>query len=145
MSSTRLSFRKALETDVPFVKFLRNQTMPEHYERVGRSYETEEQYERIAKRYEMAQIIQYEVQDIGFLKVDRTLSPWEMVQIQILPAFQGRGFGTVILETLIEEAHACKQSISLHVLKGNPAREFYERLGFRVITEEETSYLMLRE
>jgi ribosomal protein S18 acetylase RimI-like enzyme len=66
-----------------------------------------------------------------------------LAYVAILPAFQGRGVGTAIVRDLVEEARAQDLPVTLQVLKENPgARRLYERLGFAVTGENETSHLM---
>jgi ribosomal protein S18 acetylase RimI-like enzyme len=62
--------------------------------------------------------------------------------IEIAPEYQGRGIGTAITNGIIAEARRDGLSVTLRVLKVNPARHLYERLGFIVIKEDETHYYM---
>jgi ribosomal protein S18 acetylase RimI-like enzyme len=71
----------------------------------------------------------------GLLKVVRGGQNWELVQVQLRPALQGQGFGTKLLEQLVSEAQAANAMLRLSVLKANPARRVYERLGFTVVAE----------
>jgi ribosomal protein S18 acetylase RimI-like enzyme len=59
-----------------------------------------------------------------------------------LPEFQGRGLGTTILGDVIEHARMGRRPVSLQVLKVNPARRLYERLGFVISGESETHFQM---
>ncbi|MCP4756937.1 MAG: GNAT family N-acetyltransferase [Proteobacteria bacterium] len=63
-------------------------------------------------------------------------------EIQILPEFQNRGIGCRLIENI--QLQACDQGLPvvLSVLKGNPAKRLYEKLGFRVALEKERSYEM---
>lgn len=62
--------------------------------------------------------------------------------IYILPEYQGRGLGTEVIDEVIKQARKRRQPVSLQVLKVNPARRLYERLGFVVIAESETHFQM---
>ncbi|MDM5072193.1 GNAT family N-acetyltransferase [Aeromonas bestiarum] len=68
---------------------------------------------------------------IGRLCVNREAHDMRIVDIALLPAWQGRGIGTQLLRTLLAEADADRQSCSLSVEQGSPARRLYERLGFQ--------------
>lgn len=59
-----------------------------------------------------------------------------------MPAYQRRGIGAAILRDVIAEARAGGHAVALRVLKVNPARRLYERLGFAVVGESDTHYLM---
>lgn len=69
------------------------------------------------------------------LKLDRDETPWHLMQIQLAPSLQGRGLETQLLDEIIREARSARASIRLGVLKVNPARRLYERLGFVVVRE----------
>lgn len=67
---------------------------------------------------------------------------WELIQIQITPELQGNGLGRSILQRLLAEAFQAQSAVRWSVLKTNPARRLYERLGFQVIGENGYSYEM---
>jgi ribosomal protein S18 acetylase RimI-like enzyme len=46
------------------------------------------------------------------------------------PSLHGQGFGTQLIQSVITEARHAGASLKLDVLKTNPARRLYERLGF---------------
>jgi GNAT superfamily N-acetyltransferase len=58
----------------------------------------------------------------------------------ILPDYQNQGLGTHILQTIQTEASLKHKPLRLSVLKVNPAREFYRRLGFEVSGEDSWSF-----
>ena len=66
---------------------------------------------------------------------------FEIGNICILPAFQGKGIGTSILKMLIN-VHA-GQDICLRFFKQNPVVNLYKRLGFEIIEELQHHYKML--
>ena len=59
--------------------------------------------------------------------------------------FQRCGIGTELMKSLIEEAKNAGQSVRLNVVKINPARRLYERLGFRITHEDELKLYMKRD
>jgi ribosomal protein S18 acetylase RimI-like enzyme len=64
----------------------------------------------------------------------------------LLPAFQNKGFGTAVLQEIMQEAAANKKRIELEVLKVNTkAQELYKRLGFEMTQGDETKYLMYKD
>jgi ribosomal protein S18 acetylase RimI-like enzyme len=79
----------------------------------------------------------------GRLYVARWPEELRIVDIALLPAFRGRGIGTGLLRSLMEEADAADRPLTIHVEAGNPARSLYERLGFEV-AEDRGVYLFLR-
>jgi len=53
--------------------------------------------------------------------------------IGALPAYQGRGAGTALLEDLVRHARGRYPGLSLSVREDNPAVRLYERFGFRSV------------
>ena len=66
-------------------------------------------------------------------------------QLYLARTFQNRGIGGHVVQLLIEEATRSGKAITLGVVKINPARRLYERLGFRVTHEDEHKVFMRRD
>jgi ribosomal protein S18 acetylase RimI-like enzyme len=137
-----LTFRAATEADLPFLLELRRKTMSEHLRLSGIEPSVSERVERVMARFECAEIILLSGRPVGLLKVARDGQKWDLIQIQILPEKQGTGLGSGILQKLLDEALQAKATVILSVLKSNPARRLYERLGFRIVGENERAYDM---
>ncbi|HYD78748.1 MAG TPA: GNAT family N-acetyltransferase [Paucimonas sp.] len=137
-----IQLRAADETDIPFLMVLRERTMRLHLENSGLEYESEEQLTRVTASFEHARIVQINGVDAGLLKLHRDGNPWYLHQIQIAPEFQGKGHGEAVVRTILAEAAAAGVGVELYVLKVNPARRLYEKLGFRVFDEDELEYRM---
>ena len=137
-----LTFRRATEADIPFLLELRRQTMSEHLRASGVEPSETERRERVLVSFDCAEIILLAGAPVGLLKVVRNPGDWVLVQIQIVPEQQGRGFGSTILEKLLADAAQTRVSVSLSVLRTNPARKLYERLGFRIVGQNDHAYDM---
>ena len=77
----------------------------------------------------------------GFWNVVENDEDILLSSVRLLPEFQNRGVGTELIDELLKSA---SKPIRLQVLKVNPARNLYLRLGFKVVGETETHYKMLR-
>lgn len=139
-----LKLRNAKKDDVTFLTLLRKVSMKEHIEKAGIEYFKEKQLERVLYGFKYAQIVEYDNKDIGLFKINKESSPWDVIQIQILPEYQNRGIGSLILKTVIKEAKSLSKSIRLSVYKNNPALKLYKRNGFRVVEESKDSFIMVR-
>ncbi|MBW4582416.1 MAG: GNAT family N-acetyltransferase [Tildeniella nuda ZEHNDER 1965/U140] len=62
--------------------------------------------------------------------------------IAILPTHQRQGLGTQLIRKVLAKAAERGLPVKLNVLKINPAKALYERLGFRVAGEDEYRYFM---
>ena len=63
---------------------------------------------------------------------------YEIQNICILPAFQGKGIGTDILNNLIKQNK--NKIIEIRCFKQNPVKNLYIRLGFKQTKETEFHY-----
>ncbi len=61
----------------------------------------------------------------------------------ITPEMQKQGLGTEIVRKLQAESERSGKPLKLSVLKVNPAKELYARLGFQIYDENESIYKMV--
>ena len=137
--------RPAGPDDLAFLLALRTATMEPHHRTAGITRTPEEQRARVLDHYECAEVIEEHGAPIGLWKVTRSLTEWQLLQVQLLPSRQGVGIVSSLLRSLLAEAKMASVPVTLNVLKVNPARRLYERLGFRVVSESEHSYRMRYE
>jgi ribosomal protein S18 acetylase RimI-like enzyme len=88
-------------------------------------------------------VIECSGQRAGRLLVDAG-PPMTVVDIAVVPSFQGTGVATEALRMLLRDADDRGVDIRLHVAVGNPARRLYERLGFAVVEPGTTDVLLVR-
>jgi ribosomal protein S18 acetylase RimI-like enzyme len=69
-------------------------------------------------------------QPVGQLRVDRRPDAIHVVDVSLLPQARGRGIGTRVITTLLDEARAAGLAVTLAVFEHSRARGLYERLGF---------------
>lgn len=141
--NTRISglhLRPAMPADEAFLLELRKQTMTEHLSRVGLGLDDEHHRQRLLANYADACVICLADEAIGLCKAYRSETAWVLMQIQVAPAWQGRGVGADIITALIAQARQERLPVSLSVLKGNPAKRLYERLGFREFAQSEHEF-----
>ena len=81
---------------------------------------------------------------IGRLYVDYTPDDVRVLDISLLPDVRGTGIGRSLLGSVIEQADLLAAPVTLHVAVGSPARRLYERLGFRVVTQDAMNLFMER-
>ena len=69
-------------------------------------------------------------QAAGRLWLHRRRHSLHVLDIALLPECCGRGLGTQVLRSVMDEAAAGGRAVTIYVEQGNPARRLYERLGF---------------
>src|SRR5678816_4232114 len=90
-------------------------------------------------------IIQKDSEPIGYISVRRPGDEIFLAAIEIAPAQQNQGIASQLIQELLDEADRSHLPVKLQVLKVNPARRLYERLGFQCTGETPTHYVMRRE
>ncbi|AXL50771.1 acetyltransferase [Paraburkholderia caffeinilytica] len=139
-----LTLRPALDADERFLFELRKATMTEHLARAGEPADDAEHRARLHYRYDAARVICVDGAPAGLLKAYRTETEWFVSQVQIAPEHQGCGIGERVLQTVLQAAQAEALPVALKVLKDNPARRLYARLGFEIVDEDEIQFHMRR-
>ena len=142
---SNIKYRPALKSDLEFLLDLRIQTMNAHLTASSLPVSDEAHLQRIDYQFEHALIIEIDKRAIGLLKIERQQDNIELIQIQIAASYQGNGIGRRILNDLIEEAIESEKTITLSVLKTNKAKNLYSDVGFKIVGETESAYLMLFE
>ena len=142
MIPEKITYRKAVEKDLDFLLNLREETMTNHLFNSGFKVTEENHLERIKYQFENAKIILLDEIEIGLLKIIELKGQIEIIQIQISSNFQGKGFGTKIIKSIIEQAVINNLRLKLSVLKQNKAKGLYLNLGFKIIKVNKNSFEM---
>lgn len=134
MESTALSFRLAEDDDFTYIYCLCEATMRAYVEA-----DLGDCFERVA-RPTIKKLVRggnfFKIYAagalVGALAHERHQTHIQLEEIYLEAAKQNQGLGTEIMRQFIEQSRALELPIRLHVLASNPARRFYERLGFSV-------------
>ncbi|MFL6566343.1 MAG: GNAT family N-acetyltransferase [Burkholderiales bacterium] len=116
MTVESVGLRQASQADADFIYRLVEVTMRSYVERIWASFS----------------IVQCGDEDVGAISVERHAEFIQLSQLYILPQHQNKGIGTSLVRELASEARNSRRPLRLRVLKSNPARRLYERLGFQV-------------
>jgi ribosomal protein S18 acetylase RimI-like enzyme len=91
-------------------------------------------------------IICHGKQKMGFVSLSRDARALYIRELQIDQAFRGQGAGTwAIGQVWSLVAQERRPALRLTVFKNNPARALYERMGLRVVGEDEYFLRMQRD
>jgi GNAT superfamily N-acetyltransferase len=81
-------------------------------------------------------VILIDDQSAGRIWIGRDAEQIRLLDIALLPEFQNRGAGTILIRQLIDEAMATRKYLRHMVfVLNNDAHRFYERFGFVVIED----------
>lgn len=139
-----VALRAPRDTDAGLFYDVTEQTMRVHVIAAGGTWE-EEPRRREATEDSVnagASVIVVGGVDAGIVIVERLPKEIRLLMLCLFPSHQGRGIGRSLVSVLQREAAARRVPLLLDVLKVNPARGFYERLGFGVEGESEYFFHM---
>ena len=138
-----IRLRTACDDDVAFARNLYFETMREIIERLfGWDQNREEKnFARFFKLDEV-RIITADGEDVGWIQEQISEESINLGSFYVAPTMQGRGIGTQVLRMLLEAAALESKAITLAVVKINPARQFYEKRGFRTMHEDKYKLYM---
>lgn len=111
--------------------------MDPHHRAAGVFQTPAEMEERVRSHWDEAQVIEVEGRPAGLWKLWRRPDAWWILQVQLMPEYQNRGIGAALISGLLAQARDAATPVKLKVLRANPARCLYERLGFVVVGDDE--------
>ena len=91
------------------------------------------------------QVLEINHQIIGFMKVVPSKTEIYLAEIQIIKDYQKKGIGTRLIQSIMQQAQANNKILWLKVIKGNPAKKLYERLGFTEVRKSLHHAIMVKQ
>ena len=140
-----LSITKAVATDIPLIRQLTFSIWPQTYSSVISKeqidYMLEMMYNPATLQKQIEQdacrfiIVYDDAEPVAFASYNETESQvWKLNKIYILKTHQGKGTGKFIINFIVDEIKAKHaKALQLQVNRQNIAKDFYEKLGFKII------------
>ena len=139
----KIALRTACSEDFVFARDLYFETMRGMIERLfGWDQSREERNFAGFFKVEEVRIIIADEQDVGWIQEQVENRTINLGSFYVMPAMQGRGIGTKVLDMLLARAADQSKAMTLAVVKINPARYFYEKRGFRITHEDQCKFYM---
>jgi RsiW-degrading membrane proteinase PrsW (M82 family)/ribosomal protein S18 acetylase RimI-like enzyme len=143
-----MALRKAFPHDIPLIRDMAYKIWPVTYGGIltkdQLDYMLDLLYSEKKLGEDMEKGIQFAmlydgVEPIGFASIGMTEPQvYKLHKLYVLPSYQGKGAGKFIINELIKVIKQKGAAILLlNVNRNNPAKSFYEKLGFTVIKEED--------
>jgi len=138
------TLRKSTLRDLDFIYMIKRMTLKKYIEEIW-GWDEKYQLDDLRKNFniENNKIIVSKGKDIGILEITENKEEVYIVELEIHPDFQGNGIGTSILENIINNAISKDKKARLGVFKINEsAKRLYERIGFSILEENDTHFIM---
>lgn len=144
LASSAYELREVTHQDYNFIYHVKTTTLKPHIELVwGWDEAVQTKYLEESFGLETQLIITYEDKEIGILELNELDQRIDVVELEILPEYQRKGIGTQILQDIIDEYVEKGKRIGIGCFKINrDAKRLYERLGFNLIKETTTHYVL---
>lgn len=135
--------RPAEEADFEAVLDLSVRVMRDHLERIGR-FDPARRRARMRAHFDAGgmRVVEDEGGMLGSVGLDHHPGWIELHSLYLEPARQGRGLGAAIFAGL--RARHPGRAWRIEVLRGSPARRFWERQAFQLIDEQPFDWVMER-
>lgn len=132
----------ATQEDKAYLLTLRKLTMHEHLQQAGLNLSDKEHGLRVREAYDCSHIIVCSGKPVGMLKFLESTDVIEVKQLQIHPDHQGQGMGRRVMDLVLSWSVSRSKNVQLTVLKANPAKRLYERLGFKIVGQDKYEFHM---
>lgn len=141
-----VALRPARPADLTFCRRVEHETMRWIVEQLF-GWDQDQQVEKFARKWNVdeVRIIAVATEDAGWLQTALVDDAVFLKEIYLGQPFQRQGIGTRVMQIVMEEARRQSKAVMLGVVKINPARHLYERLGFRTTGEDHYKFYMRRE
>ena len=136
------TIRKATTKDLNILDLIHTENMKGYVEKVYPWNYTMFCDRFIADNY---QVVEINNKIIGFIKVVSSDTEIYLAEIQIARDYQNQGIGTSLIKSAIKKARMEQKNLWLKVLKGNPAKNLYQRLGFEKLKDSVTHDVMRKK
>ena len=140
-----LSVQKATAADIPLIRQLTFEIWPQTYSSILSKekidYMLDMMYSPASLQKQMEEdgctfiIVYDDAEAVAFASYNET-EPlvWKLNKIYILPSQQGKGTGRFIINYIVDEIkEQGAKALQLQVNRANKAKDFYEKLGFKII------------
>jgi len=140
------TLRPATESDFAFAFEAKKEAMGPH---ISARWGWDENYQLAVHRRRWTEkpwfIISLNGMSIGTVSILEEPNSLRFGEFYLLTRFQHQGLGSMILSQVLEGCDKSNKAVRLEYLKWNPVGSLYKRHGFKVVSENDIHYFMVRE
>lgn len=148
MPTASLTLRQAMQKDIPLIRELSHRIWPSAYSTILSAeqidymlrlmYSEDSLLSQMKEKHEFI-IVNDGKTPVGFASFSLSgTGVYKLHKIYVLPEKQGKGTGKFVITEIIKAmVRKGGTALQLNVNRNNKAKEFYEKLGFIVLSEED--------
>lgn len=139
-----IELRQATKEDYDFLYHVKKTTLKPYIEEIW-GWDEDVQQAFFADSFDSKthQVVLYKGIAIGLLETFIKDNKIDVVELELLPKYQGKQIGTFILKDIMHRARENTMRVGIGCFKQNiGAKKLYEKLGFQHIEETTTHYIM---
>ena len=138
MSLEKLRFTVVSEQDGESLALIRLEAMKESLIAVGR-FDPERAKKRFLDNFEVQDThgLEMDGQRVGFFVLRERDDHLLLDHLYVLPDFQGKGIGAVVLDAVFDRANRAGKPVKLGALVGSRSNDFYSVHGFKLVGQDE--------
>ena len=139
----KFTLKKGKESDKEWLYSLYCKTMRTCIEKTW-GWDEKFQYEGFSNNLspEHFEIVVLHGKSIGGFCLKEKIDHLWLEMILIDPLYQGKGLGKALLQSIIRTSLSKGIPLKLSVIKANPVKQFYEKLGFEQYDENDSFYML---
>lgn len=137
----KYELRKCTYDDVDFILELKNYGLKQYIEKIygwNNDVQREKTIHELDRHINDMKVITIDEKDIGITTFYKENDVYVVGLTLIHPNYQGKKIGTELLNSYIKKAKRENKKIITMAFKENRACELYQRLGFKIVNEDNT-------
>ena len=139
-----IELRPATRKDYDFLYYVKKTTLKPYIEEIW-GWDEDIQQAFFANSFDTKthQVIFYKGIAIGLLETFINDHKIDVIELELLPEYQGKQIGSSILKDILKTANQNNMKVGIGCFKQNArAKKLYEKLGFHQIKETATHYIL---
>jgi len=80
---------------------------------------------------------------VGRIYVEHSEKVIEILDVTVLPEYRGRGIGSAIIASIVDDARASGRSVQIYVETFNPSHRFFTSRGFAIAETGEVNFRLV--
>lgn len=134
----KIEYRQATNSDINYCEKTHHEGMKPYCEPLW-GWDENFQHERFKRLWtpQRIKLIILNSSEVGYLETESKGKVIKIVNVFVNSNLRNQGIGSQVVNEFINSCKGCFNSITLNVLHNNPAKNLYERVGFKFVSKKD--------